>query len=395
MTDPGADWADLYHHAPCGLISTGHGGRIATVNDTFLDWTGHRREDLVGIRFTTLLSTGDRIYFQTHVVPLLRMQGSAREIAITLVCPDGRRLSALLNASMAEGAPDGVARIAIFPAGDRRAYERELLAARRRAEDSDARASQLARTLQASLLPPALPEIAGLELAAVYRPAGRGDEVGGDFYDAFEATPGDWTVILGDVCGKGAAAAAITSLVRHTARAIAARARDPRTILTALNRVVLGEQSRTQALCFSTLACVRIVTAPGAAPRISVGLAGHPFPYLVRDGFAPVPVGRRGTLLGIASAPWLRAVPVTLDPGDALVLYTDGVTEARNGHDFWGEKRLEDLLTTLRGENAATIAHGITDAVLGFQHGNASDDIAIVVLRRHPERPPRPAPEVR
>ncbi|MDQ1656781.1 MAG: phosphoserine phosphatase RsbU/P [Cryptosporangiaceae bacterium] len=386
MTAAGADWADLYQHAPCGLISTGPGGRIATVNDTFLDWTGHRREDLAGARFTTVVTTGDRIYFQTHVVPLLRMQGSVREIAITLVCPGGRRLSALLNASMAEGAPDGVARIAVFPAGDRRAYERELLAARRRAEDSDARASQLARTLQASLLPPALPEIAGLELAAVYRPAGRGDEVGGDFYDAFESAPGDWTVILGDVCGKGAAAAAITSLVRHTTRAIAARARDPRTILTALNRVVLGEQSRTQALCFSTLACVRIVTAPpsrpGAAPRISVGLAGHPFPYLVRDGSAPAPVGRRGTLLGVAAAPWLRAVPVALDPGDALVLYTDGVTEARNGHDFWGEKRLEDLLTTLRGQDAATIAQGITDAVLGFQHGNASDDIAIVVLRR-------------
>jgi phosphoserine phosphatase RsbU/P len=393
VIDPGADWADLYQHAPCGLISTGPNGRIATVNDTFLDWTGHQRDDLVGAPFSAVVTTGDRIYFQTHVVPLLQLQGSVREIAVTLLCPDGRRLSALLNASAAQGEPGGVIRIAVFPAAERRAYERELLAARRRAEESDARASQLARTLQASLLPPALPGIPGLEIAAVYRPAGRGDEVGGDFYDAFESAPGDWTVILGDVCGKGAAAAAITSLVRHTARAIAERARDPRTILTALNRVLLSEQSRTQALCFSTLACVRIVTASPrdtAAPRISVGLAGHPFPYLVREGSPPVPAGRRGTLLGVATAPWLRAVPVVLEPGDALVLYTDGVTEARNGHDFWGEERLEDLLTTLRGEDAATIAHGITDAVLRFQHGNASDDIAIVVLRR-----PHPTPGVR
>jgi sigma-B regulation protein RsbU (phosphoserine phosphatase) len=201
------DPEDLYDNAPCGYLSCRLDGTILKVNQTFLTWTGHTREALVGERrFQELLSVGGQIYYETHYGPMLQMQGEAREIAVDIVRADGSRLPALINSVVARGdngSPTYV-RTAVFDATDRRAYERELLAARRQAEESEARARVLAQTLQQSLLPPATPQIPGLDVAAVYRPAGQGGEVGGDFYDVFESREGDWIVSIGDVRGKGA-----------------------------------------------------------------------------------------------------------------------------------------------------------------------------------------------
>jgi sigma-B regulation protein RsbU (phosphoserine phosphatase) len=377
-------WEDLYQNAPCGYLTTGTDGTIVEVNDTFLAWTGHHREALVGrTRFFELLSPGDRIYYETHYAPLLRMQGFVREIAVTMVCPDGRRLPVLVNAVLRTSGEAGEHQIrsAVFLAEDRRAYERELLEARRRAERSENHARVLAQTLQASLLPPELPDIPGVQLAAVYRPAGSGDEVGGDFYDLFETRRDDWVVVLGDVSGKGASAAVLTSLVRHTARAAAIRARRPRTLLTALNESLLRERSRTKTLRISTVVCARLQTGGRDGVRLTVGLAGHPYPFLLRAREQPIAVGRPGTLLGVLPNPSLHEVSMVLSPGDAVVLYTDGVTEARRGGEFFGEARLEALLATLEGQDAAGIATRISDEVLGFQGGYASDDIAVVVIR--------------
>jgi sigma-B regulation protein RsbU (phosphoserine phosphatase) len=386
VTEPGAadNWEDLYQRAPCGYLVSAAGGTIVSVNETFLDWTGHGRESLVGRAVVhDLFAPGDRILYETHYAPLLRMQGFVREIAVTLVCPDGRRLPALINATLDDA---GRIRMAVFLATDRRSYERELLEARRRAEESEARATLLARTLQESLLPPELPQIPGVEVAAVYRPAGRGDEVGGDFYDVFEVRRDDWTVVVGDVCGKGTAAAVITSLVRHTARAVAVRARRPRTLLSTLNRTLYEETVRTGTMCFSTVACVRLQLRSGDV-RLSVGLAGHPPPLLLTAGEQPVRVAKLGTLLGAFPSTSHHDVSLVLQPGDALVLYTDGVTEARNGADLFGEDRLAALLASLAGQGAAGIAAGVTDAVLRFQGNDASDDIAVVVIRTAPVAP--------
>jgi PAS domain S-box-containing protein len=131
---------ELYEGAPCGYLSTRPDGTILRVNQTFLAWTGHRREDLVGRkRFPELLSPGGRIYHETHYAPLLRMQGSVREIAVEVVCADGRRLPALINSVLlrdAEGRPR-VVRTTVFDATDRKEYERELLRARQKAERAD------------------------------------------------------------------------------------------------------------------------------------------------------------------------------------------------------------------------------------------------------------------
>jgi sigma-B regulation protein RsbU (phosphoserine phosphatase) len=299
---------ELYDDAPCGLLSVGTDGLIVTVNRTFLRWTGHVHAALVGTPFRELLAPGDRIFDETHHAPLLHMQDEVREIAVTLVCPRGR-LPVLLNsvlARAADGTPRSV-RIAVFLALDRRSYETELLRARQRAEESEARARLLARTLQDSLLPPALPQVPGLDLGAVYRPAGRGDEVGGDFYDVFSTVGGDWMVVVGDVVGKGVAAATLTSLVRHTLRATAMHVRDPRTVLATLNDALL--QQRADRVC--TVALARVRPAAAGTAHVTICLGGHPRPLLLRGRADPVPFGRFGTVLGALPSPTLHEATTT------------------------------------------------------------------------------------
>jgi sigma-B regulation protein RsbU (phosphoserine phosphatase) len=351
------------------------------VNRTFLSWTGLRAQDVVGrARFRDLLAVGDRIYYETHYAPLLQMQDEVREIAVTVVCPRGR-LPVLLNSVLARG-PAGAPRrirIAVFLATDRRKYEAELLAARQRAEESEARVRLLARTLQTSLMPPELPRIPGLELAAVYRPAGHGDEVGGDFYDVFQTGPGDWSVVLGDVAGKGARAAAVTSLVRHTVRTVAVRVRRPRAVLAALNDALLRQDVPGR---FCSLAYARVRLGSRDAARVTVCLGGHPPPLVLADDVPPAPFGRFGTLLGALPTPELHDSDAELRPGDTLVLYTDGVIEARRDGELYGEDRLAALAAELRGRDASAVAAGIVDAAVDHQRGLPADDIAVVALRR-------------
>ncbi len=150
------DPVQLYERAPCGYLSTTPDGRITKVNATFATWTGFDVSELVGRQLVDLLSVGGRIYYETHYAPLLRMQGSVREIAVDVVRAGGDRLPVLLNARLDRGPDDQprVVRIAVFDATERRAYELELLRAKEAAEVSERRASSLARTLQETLIPP-------------------------------------------------------------------------------------------------------------------------------------------------------------------------------------------------------------------------------------------------
>jgi sigma-B regulation protein RsbU (phosphoserine phosphatase) len=370
---------ELYEHAPCGYLSTLPDGTIIRVNQTFLRWTGYRGEDLVGRgRFSDLLAAGGRIYHETHYRPLLRMQGEVREIALDIVCADGRRLPVLASSVLKQdeaGVPV-VVRTAVLQATDRREYERELLRARQRAEDSEARARVLAETLQESLIPPALPEVPGLDVAAVYRPAGLGDEVGGDFYDLFETADGDWAVVLGDVSGKGAGAASVTALARYTTRAAAVRTPRPRTVLRILNEALMRQQSGR----FCTVVHGRIRLRDGGC-RLTVASAGHPLPLLLPAQGDLRPVGEPGTLLGMFEQVDLHDAVVDLSPGDVVLFYTDGVPEARSGTEFFGDERVQDLLGDCRGGKADNIARCLVDHALQFQGGLARDDIALLVLR--------------
>lgn len=371
------DPAMLYDRAPCGHLSTRPDGTIVGVNDTFLTWTGYRREDLVGRRrFVELLPAGDRIYHETHYVPTLHLQGTAREIALDVIGADGRRLPVLINSVLdrdESGRPTGI-RTAAFDVTERRRYEHEMLAAKRRAEESEARALELAQTLQQTLIPPTPPEIPGLDVAAAYRPAGDGRHVGGDFYDVFQVSPDDWVVVLGDVQGKGAEAAVVTALARYTVRAASVDHDDPGAVLRTLDEVL--RRAETDRFCTAVVVRLR---RSGGTWRATTASGGHPLPLLRRTGQPPVPVGEHGHLIGILPAADFPDTDLVLQPGDALVLFTDGVTEGRRGGGFYGTERLIQVVDRHRG-GAADVTDAILADVMAYQADDARDDIAVVTV---------------
>ena len=372
------DPEELYENAPCGYLSSQPDGTVVKVNRTFLGWTGYDREDVVGRRFQELLAPGDRIFHETHFAPLLRLQGYVREIAVEIVCRSGARLPVLLN-SVLKHDPSGapvMSRTAVFDATERRAYEQELLSARRRAEESEAQARALARTLQASFLPPVIRPVPGLDLAGAYRPAGDGSVVGGDFYDVFETAPGTWAVVIGDVCGKGASAAVVTALARYTIRAEALRAPSPRAVLSRLHEALVRDQPDN---CCTALIAALEPTPVGVAVTVSSG--GHHLPVVARATGVFETVGESGTILGILDRPELHDVATVLRPGDVMILYTDGVVEARRGRELFDDERLRATVVSSGGGGAQDIADSIVTAALEFQDGDASDDIAVVAVK--------------
>lgn len=368
----------LYDRAPCGYLSTTPEGTIVKANQTFLTLTGFERGDLIGRRtFSQLLSAGGRIYHDTHYSPMLQMQGTAREIALDLVRADGGRLPVLVNAVLerdAHGAPT-IIRAAIFDATHRREYEMELLRAKQRAEESEERARALARTLQQTLIPPHPPAVPGLDVVAGYRPAGAGDEVGGDFYDVFEASRGEWFVAVGDVCGKGVGAAVVTALARHTIRAAAVGASSPAAVLRVLNDVLLGDESSR----FCTVVLAKI-SCRDATCEVTIAVGGHPLPLHKTPDGQPTLVGVPGTLVGAFADPEITDSSMTLLPGEELLLYTDGVTEARGAKGWFGEEKLRESMASHSG-GANSLVEGILADVVRFQGGGPRDDIAIVAVR--------------
>lgn len=235
----------------------------------------------------------------------------------------------------------------------------------------------IAATLQSGILPPALPDIPGVEAAAGFSPMGDGLEVGGDFYDLFAAGDG-WVAVMGDVCGKGVEAAALTSLARHGLRVISRGAPDPSAALRELNDVIV--QNRGLDARFSTAAYVRLEPGSDALVATSAS-AGHPLPLVVRRDGAVEPLGRPGMLLG--PFPEIRVSDATaeLRPGDAIVLYTDGVTEARRDGELFGERRLHDVLAGCAGRSARETVTAVESAVTEFNGGPLDDDLAVMVLR--------------
>jgi PAS domain S-box-containing protein len=240
--------------------------------------------------------------------------------------------------------------------------------------------SEIARVLQTSLLPPHLPEIPGVEVGAEYLPVGEANVVGGDFYDLINTVEDGWVCAIGDVRGKGVEAAAVTALARYTIRAVTMKDDRPSEVLAALNEAMLRQLPEDR---FCTAACIRLEPHDGSVGvGLDVARAGHPAPLLLRPGGPVEEVGCSGRVLGVFDNAELRDTSLRLMPGETLVLYTDGVTEARSPDgDFFGEDRLRRLLGSCSGYDAATLAARIKDVILDFQEGSPRDDLAVLVLR--------------
>jgi sigma-B regulation protein RsbU (phosphoserine phosphatase) len=367
----------VYDSAPCGFLTTTPDGAIVKTNATFRAWVQRTAEELVGVAtFADLLTVGGRIYHETHFAPTLLMLDHVSEVALELVRADGSRLPVLVNASLArdeDGHPRAV-RIAVFDATERRSYERELLAAKERAEASELEARALARTLQQTLIPPSPPEIPGLDLASAYHPAGHGAQVGGDFYDVFPVGADDWVVTIGDVCGKGYDAAIVSTLVRHTVRALCVSEQRPAAVLRGLDEVLRRNGSER----FCTAVLLRLHRS-GTGWLVTAALGGHPPPLLIRPGQPPEPFGGRGPLLGILDGAEFDQGGVRLAPGEVVLLYTDGVYEGRSGAEMFGEARLARLAAEI-GPDPELLVAGVARAVLDFQGGTLHDDVALVAF---------------
>lgn len=233
---------------------------------------------------------------------------------------------------------------------------------------------RIASALQQSLLPPSLPRIPGIGVVAMYRPAR--DEIGGDFYDIFQYGRKRWGVVVGDVCGKGAEAAALTGLVRYTIRSEAMQEREPGRILAMLNQALYNQTGEE----FCTVAYLRLDLGRDVITATTV-TAGHPSPILLRRDGSIERLGEPGRLLGVTEEVVLPEEQAALQEGDMVITYTDGLVECRRGKQTFGEDRLLALLKSCRGLDEAEVAKRIEYTVNEFCDGDFRDDLALVVLR--------------
>ena len=239
------------------------------------------------------------------------------------------------------------------------------------------RAMNLARTFQRSLSPPSLPRIAGLDVAVHYEPSAP-EKVGGDFYDLFPLAGQRSGFFLGDVCGKGPDAASVTSLARYTIRTAAMLHERPDEILMDLNAALLIARAESMQTCTAVYGEIDISTA-GAA--ITLAVAGHPAPLIVREHGSVQTTTAHGTMLGAVSDPAFQTCAVTLEPGDAIVLYSDGILDTRIDGIRVDEERIAGLLSG----NASASAQGLVDRLNHALQRNdrpLRDDVAIMALRR-------------
>ncbi|MEV5967017.1 SpoIIE family protein phosphatase [Kribbella sp. NPDC051952] len=380
---------DAYDSGPSGQLSTTMDGTIVTINGTLLGWLDLSREMVVGrLRFADLLTVGGKLYHETHFAPLLSMEGEVSGVALELKSAAGKRMPVLVSSIVKHddtGRPVLI-RSTVFDAHIRRAYEAELLRerkaadlARGQAEADRARLQEALAVLQQALLPAALPKVPGVETAAYYHAASP-DELGGDFYDVFAIDGERWGFFLGDVCGKGPAAATVTSVARYTLRAAAMH--DPAAALGTLN-AVLHERyvDGDPRYCTAVSGTLRSDLDTG---RVVVRFAsgGHPPPLLIRaDGRCEFLLSQDGTLIGILASSQFPQTDVVLEPGDMLLLYTDGLTEARiNGErDRYGAAAVQTLASRYAGTSPHALAEALSDVLAGFGP-RLSDDTALLAL---------------
>jgi serine phosphatase RsbU (regulator of sigma subunit) len=241
----------------------------------------------------------------------------------------------------------------------------------------------ISQSLQRSLLPPELPSIEGVDVEVIYRAAGEGNEVGGDFYDVFPIREGAYGFAIGDVCGTGPLAAAVTGLARHALRLLAREGLSGPAVLERLNAAILDEGARAR---FLTLLYGELWPQPEGGALLKMVCAGHPLPLRLKQDGSVEPAADPQPLLGVMDDLELYEQTFSLEPGDVLLCVTDGVTERREGTRMLGDDGLVDVLSNSTGLTAGAVAARVLRAVERFASDSPSDDMAILALRV-PEQP--------
>lgn len=250
--------------------------------------------------------------------------------------------------------------------------------------------SRVATALQQSLVPRELPDVPGAEVAGRYEPAGDGHEIGGDFFDVFPLEGGGWGIVLGDVSGKGAEAAAVTALIRYTLRAFSGLGRAPSSTLKELNGALLSDTD-LERHCTIVYAVLRPRDPGDDRLDLVVSLAGHHPPLVTRADGRVEPVGELGTALGLLEEVECFDTEVLLGPGDSICLFTDGLVEARQGLDLFGEGRVSEILQRMHDEPLGELATELVDAPRRFHGPQLADDLAVLLLRSDGHAVPRPS----
>ena len=245
--------------------------------------------------------------------------------------------------------------------------------------------ARITRVLEENLRPPALPVVPGVELATSFRSSAEHLEIGGDFYDV-HGEDDDWLLVLGDVCGKGVDAAVLNSRARQSIRTAARFHRSPGQILGTLNEVIYDESSDR----FVTVVCARLRPRPDGSVSVTVAVAGHPAPLVVRaDGTVEQPAVS-GRLAGaIRHSDGYQEVTFDIAPGDALVMFSDGIYEARGDGGLYGMDRLRDVLGAYAGAGAIAICEAVEQDVVEHLGGLGHDDMTALVVSPRAVRPVR------
>ena len=338
-------------HPVVRVMTSGVPEASPEMTDEFLRTTTRSEEHFELIR---------RLGFSSYICVPLVARGKALGTLTVVSCSPGRRFGADDLAIAQE-----VAWRAALAADNARLFSER---------------AYVARTLQASLLPHTLPDIPGVELAARYLAAGEGNEVGGDFFDAFDVGYGTWAVVVGDVCGKGADAAAIAGLARHTVRAAALKERRPSRMLSILNDAIFGDADVSEARFCTVITALVRPNRKGA--RMTLAEMRELFAYNAWAEGSTEQVGSSGLIVGVFPQTDVRDDVIDLAVGDAVVLYTDGVVEERDDERrTFGQERLRDVLATSTGLTATEIVDNVVGAVTAFSGREPRDDVAVVVLR--------------
>lgn len=361
---------------PDGVLVLDVFGRIVDVNRAGCRIFGRSRSELVGVAAADLLTAASGSAGEPE-----RGETSSDELLFRSGAP---------GSGSETGTTFHVRREPLADRGRRPAGELVVLRdisdrvrAEQRLRELFAERSRVAAALQTSLVPGELPAVPGLEIASRYEPAGDGQEIGGDFFDVFPLGSDRWGVVLGDVSGKGAEAAAVTALARYTLRTLARPDRSPSQTLGELNTRLVA-QTALERHCTLIYA---VVSPRGSAVEVELCLAGHHPPLVLRGGGAVEQVGRLGTALGLVEQPDLHDSRLLLEPGDLICMFTDGLVEARRGTDLFDAERAAAVLQNMVGHSGQEIADQLVTAARRF-HGDSRlvDELAVLIAACPPTR---------